>query len=380
MTAVEQYRVITVDEVERVLGHTDDIEYPFRDFTEDQEFRLYPGGLLVADDFGPGVDDEDWVPFNVIVDGDLTVGGTLDWWDWRYGNLLVVTGTLRARNVLLSGCPNLVVRGDMLVSGGIQGHHGEDGGLLRVSGRTEAALVVNTLYFRMLFAAPPDAVVLGDPDRTGCPVDFTDRELPDVLRPELLDDQGRVAEYEVGEALLAGQPILRPNVRPRRELPPDERPEPAERSVPAQPGVAAGPPGERLLALCHKVDASERHGEVDELIASAEEALSLVPAPDRIWHFTPEGAAYEEITRRVGGIVARELLRRGESGRALPIVDRALAVAAPAEYDRIRDTKVRILLALNRTHEAYLIVDKVLTRAPESGVFADIKAAPDFQT
>src|SRR4051812_12175519 len=128
------YDVVPVGRFARILGHDADIGYPYREFEEDQEFRLYRGGLHVAGDLSPEP-DVDWVPYNVVVDGDLTVDGDLDWWDWRYGNLLVVTGTVRARTVLLAGSPNVIVRGDLLAERGVQGHHGDDGGLLTVSGR-----------------------------------------------------------------------------------------------------------------------------------------------------------------------------------------------------------------------------------------------------
>ncbi len=207
------YRIISAEEAEERYEVSDDVEYPYQEFTDEQEIRLYEGDLHVAGDFG-AESDGDWVPYNTIVDGDLTVDGDVDWWDWSGGNFLLVTGTLRARNVLLRGCPTLVVRGDLLVDNGIQGHHGDDGGFLEVHGATRAKLVVSTLYFNLSFGSQPEALLVADPYRTTCPVDFTDDDLDTIVLPDLLDEDGRADEYKIEDALQQGREVLRPHARP----------------------------------------------------------------------------------------------------------------------------------------------------------------------
>lgn len=113
------YRVISAQEAEERFRVSADVGYPYADFADEQEIRLYEGGLHVTGHLEPEQDDDDWVPYNTIVDGDLTVDGDLDWWDGLEGNFFLVTGVLRARNVLLSGCPDLVVRGDLEVTCGV---------------------------------------------------------------------------------------------------------------------------------------------------------------------------------------------------------------------------------------------------------------------
>jgi Leucine-rich repeat (LRR) protein len=209
----DAYRIITAEQAERWFSVSADVEYPYQKFPE-QEIRLYAGDLYVAGDFEPD-SDGDWCEYNTIVDGDLTVDGDLVWWDWAGGCFLLVTGTVRARNLLLQGCPNVVVRGDLIVSGGIQGHRGDDGGLLVVGGRTTATIVLNTLYFGMEFGENPDAIVVGDEGRTNCPVDFDEEELAGVAMPELLEAGGeRADEYKVTDALRADRPVLRPTAIP----------------------------------------------------------------------------------------------------------------------------------------------------------------------
>ncbi|MEV5676472.1 hypothetical protein [Streptomyces sp. NPDC052179] len=206
------YRLISAQEAEERFRVSADVGYPYAEFADEQEIRLYEGGLHVAGHLEPE-GDNDWVPYNTVVDGDLTVDGDLAWWDDSGGNFLMVTGSLRARNVFLSGCPNVVVRGDLEVAGGICGSGGEDGGVLVVCGRTRARTIISMSYFGMTFAEQPQALFVADPYRTNCPVDFTDEELDTVLLPELLDD-GMADAWKIVEAFREGRQVLRAGVRP----------------------------------------------------------------------------------------------------------------------------------------------------------------------
>jgi hypothetical protein len=94
----------------------------------------------------------------MIVDGDLVYSC-----DEGVGYFQLVTDNVRARNVLLSGFPRVVVRGDLTVANGLQGQQGEDGGVLVVRGHTRAEVIVNALYFAMVFGTQPEAVVVGVP-------------------------------------------------------------------------------------------------------------------------------------------------------------------------------------------------------------------------
>lgn len=203
-------RVITADEAEARFDAGADLQYPYQDFADEQEIRLYEGGLHVAGSLEREGGD-DWSPCNVIVDGDLTVDGDLRWWDFASGSFLLVTGDLRARNVLLSGCPDVVVRGDLTVTTGIHGHHGDDGGCLTVKGLVRAEIVISTLYFNLDFAPHTNAPV----------IDTTD-ELNALVLSELLDRDGQADADKISESLSAGRPVLRPGVRLLRPAPLDE--------------------------------------------------------------------------------------------------------------------------------------------------------------
>ncbi|GGO95634.1 hypothetical protein [Wenjunlia tyrosinilytica] len=216
VTSPTGFRIITAEEAEERFAVSDGVGYPYQDFADEQEIRLYESGLRIEGDLAPE-SDVDRVPYNVIVDGDLTVDGDMTWWDEGSGNFLLVTGDARARNVLLSGCPNVVVRGDVTVAGGIQGSCGEGGGYLAVRGRTRARVVVATLYFGLDLTRRPEAVLIANPHRSTCPVDFTEEESAGVVLAELLDADGGIDVRKVGEALREGRPVLRPDVpRPER--------------------------------------------------------------------------------------------------------------------------------------------------------------------
>ncbi|WP_105967929.1 hypothetical protein [Streptomyces geranii] len=216
-TSPAGYRLITVAEAESRFAAGSDLQYPYEEFADEQEIRLYEGGLHVAGNL-ERAGDGDWSPCNVIVDGDLTVDGDIEWWDSAGGNFLLVTGDVRVRNVLLSGCPDVVFRGDLTATGSVQGHHGDDGGSLTVKGLVRAQAVISTLYFCLDFARQPEALVVGDRYRTTCQVDFTTDELDDIVLPELLDGDDRADEQKIGEALRAGLPVLRSGIRGTRTV------------------------------------------------------------------------------------------------------------------------------------------------------------------
>jgi hypothetical protein len=208
------YRVITAEEAEERFAVSAEIWYPYQEFTDEQEIRLFEGGLNAPDGLQP-YPGEDWSPYNVIVDGDLVTDSEVALFDDSGGHFLLVTGDLRARSLSMVGCPNVVVRGDLTVTAGVIGRRGEDGGLLVVKGRTRAPLVMNVLYFNMEFGHPPEAVVCGDRYRMDCPVDFeNDDALVAAVRPEFVGADGMIDDGLVDEALAEGRPVLRPGALP----------------------------------------------------------------------------------------------------------------------------------------------------------------------
>ncbi|AKU94575.1 Leucine-rich-repeat protein [Labilithrix luteola] len=211
-----EYTVVSAEHIEADYSVSTQVDYPFADFADEQEQRLYKGGLRVQGDF-ESESDVDWNPYNIVVDGNLIVDGTVDWCDYGSGCFVLVTGNMRCKNLLLQGCPTIVVRGSLEVENAIQGHHGDDGGYLKVGGTTKAKMIVNTLYFNMEFDSAPEALVCGDPHRMTCPVDFDDSELGEVFLPEWLDDSG-IDERKVQKALREGHDVLRPGVRPSHQL------------------------------------------------------------------------------------------------------------------------------------------------------------------
>ncbi|GGO95616.1 leucine-rich repeat domain-containing protein [Wenjunlia tyrosinilytica] len=319
------------------FGLSTGAECPDQDFTGEREVRLYRGGLRIAGNLAPEADSHR-IPYDVIVDGDLTIDADLDWWDEGSGGFFLVTGNLRARNVLLSGCPNVVVGGDLVVAGRIQGHHGQDRGRLVVKGRTRAQIVVNTLFFTMSFAARPEAVVAADPCRTSCPVDFTADELADIVLPELLD-KGQVDEHRISRTLRAGEPILRPGIQPRglRVLkslgpPPPGAVEATEPQLPEHtPGKAPAPllafRHLRYLSLAGDNDPGILDDHIGELTALEEldiSGMGLTRLPEAIGRLRNlrvldiSGNRFEALPDELGDLSRLEVLRAARLTCPLP--------------------------------------------------------------
>lgn len=87
-------------------------------------------------------------------------------------------------------------------------------------GHIRAQFIISSKFFNMTFSRRPEALLVGDdfvlshPSRTSCPPDFSGHELGDPVRAELLGEDGRANVHKISAAMRAGQPVLRPGVRP----------------------------------------------------------------------------------------------------------------------------------------------------------------------
>lgn len=89
--------------------------------------------------------------------------------------------------------------------------------------------------------------------------------------------------------------------------------------------------------------------------------------------FTEEGAFEMEVCREAGNGLAWNLMEDGKKLEdALNYVDKAISCMRD-EDKFIYDTKVRILLKMNKQDEAYKIVKEVLKDNPDFGDFQDLK-------
>ncbi|MGW2180621.1 leucine-rich repeat domain-containing protein [Streptomyces sp. NPDC001732] len=355
----EGYRVITVEEAEERFRISDEVTYPYAEFTEEQEIRLYEGGLHVAGHLKPE-GDKDWIPYNTVVDGDLTVDGDLDWWDDGSGNFLVVTGNLRARNVFLSGCPNTLVRGNLEVTGGVCGSYGDDGGILTVRGSVHASTVISVLYFGLDLAEQPQALLVADTCRTNRPVDFTDDELDRILLPELLGEDGEAEIRLIERAMSEGRQVLRAGARPSHvialeelDLLLDRADEVTEldlsgRKLRGFPEQLLAFPRLRVLSLANNADLGALDARIGELTALEELDVSgtgLTGLPESIGALhnlrmlDVSGNGFTELPDSLCDLGQLEVLRAGH-----------LTCPLPDRFDRLRSLRELDLSRLNQGH------------------------------
>jgi hypothetical protein len=206
-----EYRVIDVDEAEAYeIGEV--IWYPFEEFADDQEIHLYEGDLHIDGDFSSDHTVE-WNPYNVIVDGDLDVTGSIDWADHGDGNFLVVTGNVFAGSLLLDGTCNLWIQGDLRVDNLILGANGDEEGMLIVDGDTAAPTIIDTAFFHMEFGGRVDGTIfrgIGASLEGGIAtveVESGDADLTDYFPEELIEAPDAVADGKIREWALAGKSI-----------------------------------------------------------------------------------------------------------------------------------------------------------------------------
>jgi hypothetical protein len=105
---------------------------------EEPRPRLIEGGLDVTYDLESG--DSPWA---FIIEGDLVTTGDLVFTTGGAGTCaLIVTGNVRARNIVYGGSARVAVDGDITASGVIIGRWGSDGAVLGASGILTARAVL----------------------------------------------------------------------------------------------------------------------------------------------------------------------------------------------------------------------------------------------
>ena len=97
------------------------------------------------------------------------------------------------------------------------------------------------------------------------------------------------------------------------------------------------------------------------------------------WVFTEEGAFKMEVCREAGNGLGWNMMEEGKAlEEALTYVNRAIECMRGDEDDFIFDTKVRILLKMKKTDEAYTVVKSVLAKDSDFGDFQDIKNSSEY--
>lgn len=160
---------------------------------ESPNIRLARGPLRI--DGSLEVRDEPWA---YIVDGDLELGGDLvcETPESRTSTL-IITGSLRARNVVYSSSARISVRGDATLAGFVHGVWGDGGAELGIHGTLDARGVLldsHTPISAKRFAT----LILGGGGWRSFTPDFRDGET-DVFVPEVLDRGGPFLDFHRAE-------------------------------------------------------------------------------------------------------------------------------------------------------------------------------------
>ncbi|GAB2839360.1 hypothetical protein GCM10022221_43610 [Actinocorallia aurea] len=199
------FEVMSAGSAEDAYRLSADFGYPYPG-RRAEEIRCFVGDLEIDDDLVS--DFVDHPVHHVVVDGDLSVRGDLDWATDGFGVFFLVTGRLRARNVLLHGGPEVAVRGALDVRGAVVGaHEGPGGGFLRAHGPAEFQLAVATSDFHLDFRAPVSGTVAVAAGATVHGV-ADPREAGTLLVPELLDAAGRPLGHEIADSLRSRRPLF----------------------------------------------------------------------------------------------------------------------------------------------------------------------------
>ncbi len=202
-------QLIDAAQADEQFSISDDVNFPFVDFSNKQKTYVLTGDVTVE---SISVSKQDWSPFNLIIDGNLTVLDTIDWNEWGNGSFLYVTGNVTAKNLFLAGCPEVIITGNLQVENGTVGSQGDNGGSLIVSGDTTSKVIYCTTYFMMEFSERPNAYIIADEDDFMFEVDLnesdTDMVIEKIVSECQPDDEGELDLDVVKEFLSEGKSIF----------------------------------------------------------------------------------------------------------------------------------------------------------------------------
>lgn len=165
--------------------------------------QVYSGDVTLATLSLDGEKDPD-----ILVEGDLTVTGDIENLDDESGRTLIVTGSLTARALVVGGS-YICVGKDAHIELGAYGHYNH--GTLEVKGALRAPFFISAEH-QDSFGATAETILIGT--RT---LDEHFASYEEILVPEVLEE-GNLNHDALIKRLLAGKPVIVPGVKPKRVL------------------------------------------------------------------------------------------------------------------------------------------------------------------
>lgn len=158
----------------------------------------------------------------------------------------------------------------------------------------------------------------------------------------------------------------------RAELPAED----LERSVPGSADLAELRRRAAVIgALYASMESGEHH---EEFEAKSAALLAGVPSPLTLWCYSSYGRDAPSLVAWVANNLAWRRYERGAFAEALAPASVALAYAT-GDGAAIRDTLVRILLALGRVDEGYRTLQRGLARTPGSGDLQELAESEGYR-
>ncbi len=186
-----------------------DLRRHIRGMLANDSITVLRGNSHVPGDLSLDLDDEDGCD-GTIVDGDLEVTGSIINRASELGSFLLVTGNVRAKN-LIAGCAQIVVLGDLVIDEVIIGFGRR--GSVAVHGDTRARAII-TEHHPFELRGRIEGITVSGRGR------ITEDDHFRSYAPALVDDVlaaggppgGHPDRDRTAEAILAGRPVLREGV------------------------------------------------------------------------------------------------------------------------------------------------------------------------
>lgn len=200
-------KVISFAEAEDLLGSKNPLQW-----SEPDEVVWYEGNTKLAGDIDLDNDGAE----GVLVTGNLELEGSVINTNSNVGGFLVVTGSLKAKNIVAGGSEVYVLKG-ATIENVILGHYND--GSLYITGKTKARVIINEGHDCQFKPQDPEGIKIklnthGEDFRNA---DFYDEDGPNIFEEEFIDPRGSDDIDEIMRAILDGKEFLKKDVKTAEE-------------------------------------------------------------------------------------------------------------------------------------------------------------------
>lgn len=202
-------KIISFEEVKKLLGKDNPLQGGYDDF----KVTLYEGNTKLKGDIN--LDSDDKESNCVVVLGNLDLQGSVVNFEGDYGNFLVVTGSLKTKNIIAGGS-EIYILGDAAVKNAIYAFYNH--GTLSIGGKTKAKVIMSSDHDSRFEGGTEGVKIALYSDEDFEEADFYPDQVREIIDNKFLDPEGNyVKGTSLIKTILAGKKFLKTGAKTHQQ-------------------------------------------------------------------------------------------------------------------------------------------------------------------